>query len=80
MLFFEILHLPALCLPPLILQLVYLHYSIWPSTANAALASHCRLQTFYPPSTHFVSSPSAPSPPPHAPGCFSLPPASSSTP
>ena len=27
--------------------------------------------------THFVSSPSAPSPPPHTPGCFSLPPASS---
>ena len=31
-------------------------------------------------SVHFVSSPSAPSPPPHAPGCFSLPPAFPSPP
>ena len=38
---------------------------------------HPRLQTSHPFSAHFVSSPSAPSPPPHAPGCFSLPPASS---
>ena len=49
-------------------------------SANAALAPHPRLQTSYPFSAHFVSSPSAPSPPPHVPGCFSLPPASSSLP
>ena len=60
-----------------LLQLVYLHCSIWPLSANAALGPHPRLQTFYPFSAHFVSSPSAPSPPPHTPGCFSLPPASS---
>ena len=42
--------------------------------------SHPRLQTSYPFSTHFVYSPYAPSSPPHAPGCFSLPPASSSPP
>ena len=59
------------------LQLVYLHCSIWPPSANAALASHPHLQTSYPFSTHFISSLS---PPPHAPGCFSLPPASSSLP
>ena len=51
---------------------------MWPPSANAALAPHPRLQTSYPFSAHFVSSPSAPSPPPHAPGCLSLPPASSS--
>ena len=64
-----------------LLQLVYLHCSIWPiwlPSANASLAPHPRLQTSYPFSALFVSSPSAPSPPPHAPGCFSLPPASSS--
>ena len=63
------------------LQLVYLHCSIWPiwpPSANASLASHPRLQTSYLFSAHFVSSPSAPAPPLHAPGCFSLPPASSS--
>ena len=49
-------------------------------SANAALAPHPRLQTSYPFSAHFVSSPFAPLPPPHAPGCFSLPPASSSPP
>ena len=32
-----------------------------------------RLQTSYPPSARFVFSPSAPSPPPHAPGCLSTP-------
>ena len=56
-----------------LLQLVYLHCSIWPiwpSSANAALAPHPRLQTFYPFSTHFVCSPSAPSPPSHSPGCW----------
>ena len=37
------------------------------------------LQTFYPPFTHFVTSPSAPSPPPHAPGCLSAPPVSYSS-
>ena len=64
-----------------LLQLVYLHCSIWPiwpPSANAAFAPQPRLQTSYPFSAHFVSSPSAPSPPPYAPGCFSLPPASSS--
>ena len=43
-----------------LLQLVYLHCSIWPSSANAALAPHPRFQTSYPFSVHFVSSPSAP--------------------
>ena len=51
---------------------------IWPPSANAALALLPRLQTSYPFSAHFVSSPSAPSPPLYAPGCFSLPPSSSS--
>ena len=51
-------------------QLVYLHCSIWLPSANAALAPHPHLQTFYPFSAHFESSPSAPSPPPHAPGCW----------
>ena len=46
-------------------------------SANPALASHPHLQTSYPFSAHFVSSPPAPSPPPYIPGCFSLPPASS---
>ena len=63
-----------------LLQLVYLHCSIWPSSANAALAPHPRFETSYPLSAHFVSSPSAPSPSPHAPGYFSLPPAFSSPP
>ena len=64
-----------------LLQLVYLHCSmwpIWPPSANASPAPHPRFQTSYPFSAHFVSSLSAPSPPPHDPGCFSLPPASSS--
>ena len=62
------------------LHLVYLHCSIWPSSANAALAPNSHFQTSYPFSAHLLSSPSAPSQPPHAPGCFSLPPASSSPP
>ena len=51
------------CIPPLfnqskpwLLQLVYLHCSIWPPSANAALPPHPRLQSSYPPSAHFVSS------------------------
>ena len=66
-----------------LLQLVYLYCSIWPiwpPSANAALAPYPPLQTFYPFSVHFVSSPSTPSPPPDAPGCFSLPSASSPLP
>ena len=55
-------------------------WPIWPPSANAPIAPHSRLQTSYPFSAHFVFSPSAPSPPPHAPGCFSLPPPSSSPP
>ena len=49
------------------------HCSIWPiwfTSANAALAPHPRLQTSYLFSVHYVSSPSAPSPMPHAPGCW----------
>ena len=49
-----------------------------PPSANASLPPHPRLQTFYSTFVHFVFSPSAPSPPPRAPGCFSTPPASSS--
>ena len=45
-----------------------------PSSANAALQLHPRLQAFYPPSAHFVSSSSAPS---LAPSCPSTSPASS---
>ena len=48
-----------------------------PPSANAALSPHPRLQTSYPPSAHFISSSSAPSPPSLAPGCPSAPPASS---
>ena len=48
-------------------------------SANAALLPHFRLQTSYPPSAHFVTSPSAPSPPSLGPGCPSMPPASSPT-
>ena len=66
-----------------LLQLVYLHCSIWliwiPS-ANAALPLHPRLQTSYPPSAHFVFPPFAPSLPPLAPCCLSRPSASSSPP
>ena len=42
---------PPTCIPPL--------YNLPPS-ADAALSLHPRLQTFYPPSAHFISSPSAP--------------------
>ena len=55
----------AICILPL--------YNLAPS-ANAALPPQHRLQTFYPPSAHFLSSPSAPSPPSLAPGCPSTPP------
>ena len=51
-----------------------------PSSANAALPPHPRLQTSYPPSAHSVSSLSAPSPPSLAHGCPSTPPASSPPP
>ena len=51
-----------------------------PPSANAALPPYPRFQTYYPFFVHFVSSPYAPSPPLHAPGCFSTPPASSSLP
>ena len=38
------------------LQLVYLHCSIWPSSANAALAPHPRFQTsyFFPPTLYLL--------------------------
>ena len=47
-----------------------------PASANAALSPHHRLQTSYPPSAHSISSPSAPPPPPLAPGYSSAPSAS----
>ena len=62
----------------ILVQLVYLHCSIWPP--SAALAPHPCLQTSYPFSAHFVSFLSASSPPPHAPDCFSVSSASSSLP
>ena len=46
-----------------------------PASANAALSSHPRHQTYYPPSAHLISSPSALPPSPLAPGCPSAPPA-----
>ena len=46
-----------------------------PSSANVALPPHPHLLTSYPPSAHFVSSTSAPSPPSLAPGSSSMPPA-----
>ena len=46
-----------------------------PPSANAALSPHSRLQTSYPPSARFISSPSAPPSPFLAPGCPSAPPA-----
>ena len=51
-----------------------------PPSANAALLPHPRLQTSYPPSSHFASSPLALSPLPLAPGCPSTPPASAPPP
>ena len=47
-------------------------------SANATFPPHPRLQISFPTSAHFVSFRSALSPPPHVPGCFSIPPASSS--
>ena len=84
--FLMMLHLPALRLPPRtsaagippLLNLAHLAH-LAPS-ANTTLAPHPHIQTSYSFSAHFVSSPSAPSPPSHVPGCFSLPPASSSPP
>ena len=49
-------------------------------SANAALLPHPCLQISYSPSAHSVFSPSAPSTPSFAPGCPSMPPASSSNP
>ena len=63
--------IPPACIPP--------PFNL-PSSANAALSPHPRLQTSYSPSAHFASLPSPPSSPPHAPGCFSTPPACSSPP
>ena len=60
-----------------LLQHVYLHCTIWPPSANAALSPHPRHQTSYPPSAHVISSPSAPSSLSLAPGCLSAPLASS---
>ena len=51
-----------------------------PSSANAALPPHPRLQTSYLPLAHSVSSPFVPSPPSLAPGCPSTPPTSSPSP
>ena len=47
-----------------------------PASANAALLHHPRLQTSYPPSAHYISSPSVPPPPSLAPDFSSVPPAS----
>ena len=46
-----------------------------PPSANAALSPHPRLQTSYPPSAHYISSPFALPPPSLAPGYPSAPPA-----
>ena len=51
-----------------------------PASANAALSPHPRLQTSYPPSSHSISSPSAPPSPSLAPGFSSAPPASTPSP
>ena len=83
MLLLETPYLPTLRLPPRtppacihpLLNLAHLDPS-----ADAAFPPHPRLQTPYPPSAHFVSSLSAPSPPPYYFGCFSTPSASSSSP
>ena len=47
-----------------------------PASTNVALSPHPRLQNSYPRSAHYISSPSAPSPPSLAPGFPSAPPAS----
>ena len=51
-----------------------------PTSTNAALSRHPRLQTSYPPSAHSISPSSGPSPPSLAPGRPSTPPASSPPP
>ena len=51
-----------------------------PSSTDAALSHHPRLQTSYPPSAHSISPSPAPSPPSLAPGYTSAPPASSPPP
>ena len=56
---------------------VYLTVQSGLLSANAALPPHPRLQTSYPPFAHFISCPSAPSPPSLASGSPSTPPASS---
>ena len=74
LLFLEItLWLPPRIPPACILPL----FNLTPS-ANGALSPHPRLQTSYPSSAHYVFFPSALSSPPHASGCLSTPPASSS--
>ena len=51
-----------------------------PPSTDAALSHHPHLQSSYPPSAHFISPSSAPSPSSLAPGHFSTPPASSPPP
>ena len=51
-----------------------------PASANAALSPHPHLQTTYPPSAHYISSPSALPPPSLTPGFPSVPPAFSPPP
>ena len=51
-------------------------WPIWSPSANAALQPHSRHKPHIPFRTFFVSSPSALSPPPYVPGCFSTPRAS----
>ena len=58
-----------------LLRHVYLHCTIWPPSANAALLPPSS-PNLLSPSAHFISSP-APSPPSLAPDCLSAPPASS---
>ena len=67
------LRTPPACIPPL------LNRAHLAPSANAALPPHPRFQTSYPPFAHFVSSPSAPSLTPHASGCFSTSPSTSSS-
>ena len=81
----EIPRLLTLCLPsrtpPACIPLLcYLAHLPLPPFTNAALPRHTRLQTAYPPSVHFVLSSPTPSSLAHVPGCFSTPPASSSSP
>ena len=77
---FRTLGLPLCCIPTR--KTVTPSSDLYTSTvqsapsANAALPPHPRLQTSYPSSAHFVSSPSAPSPPSLASGCSSMPPVS----